>query len=76
MLSRVSHAGMPKLLLDDSGQGSALETLPHMHSLLNARPDGFDSIEEAVEWQWVHHPSPVLDQNILIFLPSVTTNTI
>ena len=38
---------MPKLLLDDSGQGSALETLPHMHSLLNARPDGFDSIEEA-----------------------------
>ena len=31
--------------------GSALEALPHMHNLLNARPDGFDSIEEAVEWQ-------------------------
>lgn len=31
--------------------GSAVEALPHMNSLLNARPDGFDSIEEAVEWQ-------------------------
>jgi protein phosphatase methylesterase 1 len=33
--------------------GSALEALPHMHSLLNARPDGFDSPEEAIEWQYV-----------------------
>lgn len=31
--------------------GSAVEALPHMNSLLNARPDGFDSIEEAIEWQ-------------------------
>ncbi|KAJ3978784.1 hypothetical protein F5890DRAFT_1651008 [Lentinula detonsa] len=30
--------------------GSAIEALPHMNSLLNARPDGFDSVEEAVEW--------------------------
>ncbi|KAF8621972.1 hypothetical protein AX15_007339 [Amanita polypyramis BW_CC] len=34
----------------DVVEGSALEALPHMHNLLNARPDGFDSIEEAVEW--------------------------
>ncbi|KAJ2918180.1 hypothetical protein MD484_g2256, partial [Candolleomyces efflorescens] len=34
----------------DVVEGSALEALPHMHSLLNARPDGFDSVEEAVEW--------------------------
>ncbi|OBZ72210.1 Protein phosphatase methylesterase 1 [Grifola frondosa] len=27
-----------------------LEALPLMHSLLNARPEGFDSPEEAVEW--------------------------
>uniref|UniRef100_A0A8H8CF80 Uncharacterized protein n=1 Tax=Psilocybe cubensis TaxID=181762 RepID=A0A8H8CF80_PSICU len=31
--------------------GSAIEALPHMNSLLNARPDGFDSMEEAIEWQ-------------------------
>ncbi|KAF5359517.1 hypothetical protein D9756_002971 [Leucocoprinus leucothites] len=34
----------------DVVEGSAIEALPHMHSLLNARPEGFDSIEEAVEW--------------------------
>ncbi|TFK73223.1 protein phosphatase methylesterase [Pluteus cervinus] len=34
----------------DVVEGSAIEALPHMHSLLNARPDGFDSLEEAVEW--------------------------
>jgi protein phosphatase methylesterase 1 len=33
--------------------GSALDALPYMHSLLNARPDGFDSVEEAIEWQYV-----------------------
>ncbi|KAJ3732169.1 Alpha/Beta hydrolase protein [Lentinula guzmanii] len=34
----------------DVVEGSAIEALPHMNSLLNARPDGFDSVEEAVEW--------------------------
>jgi len=34
----------------DVVEGSAMEALPHMNSLLNARPDGFDSVEEAVEW--------------------------
>ncbi|PFH51090.1 hypothetical protein AMATHDRAFT_59791 [Amanita thiersii Skay4041] len=34
----------------DVVEGSAIEYLPHMHNLLNARPDGFDSTEEAVEW--------------------------
>jgi len=34
----------------DVVEGSAIEALPHMHSLLNARPDGFDSPEEAIEW--------------------------
>ncbi|OCH94861.1 protein phosphatase methylesterase [Obba rivulosa] len=27
-----------------------MEALPVMHSLLNARPEGFDSVEEAIEW--------------------------
>jgi len=34
----------------DVVEGSAIEALPHMMNLLNARPDGFDSVEEAVEW--------------------------
>ncbi|KAL9714485.1 Protein phosphatase methylesterase 1 [Leucoagaricus gongylophorus] len=34
----------------DVVEGSAIEALPHMHSLLNARPEGFDSLEEAIEW--------------------------
>ena len=37
----------------DVVEGSAVDALPHMHQLLNSRPDGFDSIEEAVEWQYV-----------------------
>ncbi|TRM55733.1 protein phosphatase methylesterase [Schizophyllum amplum] len=34
----------------DAVEGFALDALPHMNSLLNARPDGFDSLEDAVEW--------------------------
>ncbi|KAF7317339.1 Protein phosphatase methylesterase 1 [Mycena chlorophos] len=34
----------------DVVEGSAIEALPHMQNLLNARPDGFDSVEAAVEW--------------------------
>ncbi|KAJ7484415.1 Alpha/Beta hydrolase protein [Mycena latifolia] len=36
----------------DVVEGSAIEALPHMHSLLNARPDGFDSPEDAIEWHF------------------------
>lgn len=32
--------------------GSAVDALPFMNNLLNARPDGFDSMEEAIEWQY------------------------
>ena len=42
-----------KLLLLPTG--SAIEALPHMHSLLNARPEGFQSVEDAIEWQYVSH---------------------
>ena len=31
--------------------GSAMEALPFMQKNLASRPDGFDSIEEAIEWQ-------------------------
>ncbi|KAL0945521.1 hypothetical protein HGRIS_001003 [Hohenbuehelia grisea] len=34
----------------DVVEGSAMDALPHMHSLLNTRPDGFDNVEAAVEW--------------------------
>jgi protein phosphatase methylesterase 1 len=57
--------------------GTAIEALPLMNSLLNARPDGFDSAEEAIEWQYVTR----LNTNSLpapthIFFVSVATNTI
>ncbi|PAV16086.1 phosphatase methylesterase [Pyrrhoderma noxium] len=39
----------------DVVEGSAIDALPHMHQLLNSRPDGFDSIEEAVEWHVSNH---------------------
>ncbi|KAJ6611132.1 Alpha/Beta hydrolase protein [Mycena sp. CBHHK59/15] len=34
----------------DVVEGSAMEALPHMHNLLNVRPDGFDSPEAAIKW--------------------------
>lgn len=34
----------------DAVEGFALEALPHMQQLLNSRPDGFPSIERAIEW--------------------------
>lgn len=48
--NRYKIAGVAVL---DVVEGSAIDALPHMNSILNARPDGFDSVEEAVEWQSV-----------------------
>jgi len=39
----------------DVVEGSAVEALPHMHNLLNSRPDGFDSLEDAIEWHVTGH---------------------
>jgi protein phosphatase methylesterase 1 len=38
-------------IIDDVVVGSALDALPIMMSLLDSRPDGFGSVEEAVQWQ-------------------------
>jgi protein phosphatase methylesterase 1 len=35
----------------DVVEGTALDALPHMMNILNARPDGFASVEQAIEWQ-------------------------
>jgi protein phosphatase methylesterase 1 len=35
----------------DVVEGTAIEALPFMNNILNARPDGFGSMEEAIEWQ-------------------------
>lgn len=44
----------------DVVEGTAVEALPHMHAILNSRPEGFDSVEEAVEWHvntgLIHNP--------------------
>jgi len=37
----------------DVVEGSALEALPLMPMILSSRPTGFDSVEEAIEWQCV-----------------------
>ncbi|KAF8338310.1 protein phosphatase methylesterase [Cantharellus anzutake] len=34
----------------DVVEGSAMEALPHMHQLLASRPEGFPSVERAIEW--------------------------
>ncbi|KAG6884573.1 hypothetical protein C0993_009904 [Termitomyces sp. T159_Od127] len=34
----------------DIVEGSAIDALPFMNNLLNARPDGFNTIEEAIQW--------------------------
>ncbi|KAH7928324.1 protein phosphatase methylesterase [Leucogyrophana mollusca] len=54
----------------DVVEGSAIDALPHMHALLNTRPEGFDSVEEAIEWhvstRLIHNPS-----SARISIPSV-----
>jgi len=47
-----------------------------MHSLLNARPDGFDSPEEAIEWQYVRLYAPPQPLTLSLLITSVTTNAI
>ncbi len=58
----------------DVVEGSAIDALPHMNSVLNARPDGFHSMEEAIEWQYVI--TLRLYPRTLIESDSVVTNTI
>jgi len=37
----------------DIVEGTVLDTLPHMPTILNSRLEGFDSISDVVEWQYV-----------------------
>lgn len=34
----------------DVVEGTAIEALPYMHSFLDSRPEGFQSVEEAISW--------------------------
>ncbi|KAH7908901.1 Alpha/beta hydrolase family-domain-containing protein [Hygrophoropsis aurantiaca] len=58
----------------DVVEGSAIDALPHMHALLNTRPDGFDSIEEAVEWhvttRLIHNPASARVSIPSVIVPS------
>ncbi|KAF8177078.1 Alpha/Beta hydrolase protein [Mycena galopus ATCC 62051] len=53
-VARLQEAGyqVSGVAVLDVVEGTAIDALPHMHSLLNARPDGFDSVEAAVEWHF------------------------
>jgi len=37
----------------DVVEGTAVDALPHMPAVLNSRPEGFDSVSDAIEWQCV-----------------------
>lgn len=39
----------------DVVEGTALDALPHMPSILNSRPEGFDSVSAAIEWHITAH---------------------
>ncbi|EGO24925.1 hypothetical protein SERLADRAFT_370151 [Serpula lacrymans var. lacrymans S7.9] len=64
----------------DVVEGSAVEALPHMHSLLNSRPDGFDSLEEAVEWHvntnLIRNPNSARVSIPAVFVPSSSDSSL
>ncbi|EIN03975.1 protein phosphatase methylesterase [Punctularia strigosozonata HHB-11173 SS5] len=49
-LLQTSRYNITGTVVLDVVEGSALDALPHMNSILNARPVGFDSVPKAVEW--------------------------
>ncbi|KZT19774.1 hypothetical protein NEOLEDRAFT_1151753 [Neolentinus lepideus HHB14362 ss-1] len=63
----------------DVVEGTALEALPYMNQILNARPDGFDSIEEAVEWHikanQIHNPTSARISVPAIIVPTIIVPT-
>ncbi|KAG6850105.1 hypothetical protein H0H93_001026 [Arthromyces matolae] len=60
----------------DVVEGSAIEALPFMNNLLNARPDGFNNVEEAVQWhvttKTIHnsHSARISVPSIIVANPS------
>jgi hypothetical protein len=44
----------------DVVEGTALDALPHMPAILNSRPEGFDSVGDAIEWQYVPSASSLV----------------
>jgi protein phosphatase methylesterase 1 len=57
----------------DVVEGTALDALPHMPAILNSRPEGFDSISDAIEWQCV---LPFTFSYALLTLHSITAHQI
>ncbi|TFY83903.1 hypothetical protein EWM64_g87 [Hericium alpestre] len=47
--------GVGGVVVLDVVEGTALEVLPHMPMILSSRPEGFDSVEEAIEWHITAH---------------------
>ncbi|KIM29753.1 hypothetical protein M408DRAFT_304699 [Serendipita vermifera MAFF 305830] len=56
----------------DVVEGSALDALPIMMSLLDSRPDGFGSVEEAVQWHINTHTIRNT-QSARVSIPSIFT---
>jgi len=57
----------------DVVEGTALDALPHMPAILNSRPEGFDSVSDAIEWQYV---LSILSCTTPLMLYSITAHQI
>ena len=53
----------------DVVEGTAIDALPHMPAILNSRPEGFDSVSDAIEWQYVPSFS-------ILYIPIQTLNAL
>ncbi|KAH9176709.1 protein phosphatase methylesterase [Lactarius sanguifluus] len=58
----------------DVVEGTALDALPHMPSILNSRPEGFDSVSDAIGWHITAHQIRNLT-SARVSVPSLITPT-
>ncbi|KAI9442472.1 protein phosphatase methylesterase [Lactarius indigo] len=58
----------------DVVEGTALDALPHMPSILNSRPEGFDSVSDAIEWHITAHQIRNIT-SARVSVPSLVTPT-
>jgi protein phosphatase methylesterase 1 len=58
----------------DVVEGTAIDALPHMPSILNSRPEGFDSVSDAIEWHITAHQIRNIT-SARVSVPSLVTPT-
>ncbi|KAN0129273.1 protein phosphatase [Lactarius tabidus] len=58
----------------DVVEGTAIDALPHMPSILNSRPEGFDNVSDAIEWHITAHQIRNIT-SARVSVPSLVTPT-